>query len=80
MPRVGDAGGADGSVSFRHELVRRAVAESIAPNRKAALHEKALIALRQSPAGAPNLARLVHHADGAGDQEAVLRFAPEAAR
>ena len=69
-----------GSVSFRHELVRRAVAESIAPNRKAALHEKALIALRQSPAGAPNLARLVHHADGAGDQEAVIRFAPEAAR
>lgn len=69
-----------GSVGFRHELVRLAVAESITPNRKAALHAQALIALLQSDRGAPNLARVVHHADGAGDQEAIVRFAPEAAR
>ena len=29
--------------------------------------------------GSPDLARLAHHAEAAGDAEAVLRFAPEAA-
>jgi DNA-binding CsgD family transcriptional regulator len=66
-------------VAFRHELARLAVEESLAPNRKVALHRKALAALADPPSGAPELARLAHHAEAAGDAEAVLEFAPAAA-
>jgi DNA-binding CsgD family transcriptional regulator/tetratricopeptide (TPR) repeat protein len=66
-------------VAFRHELTRLAIEESLAPNRRVALHQKALAALADSPSGAAELARLAHHAEAAGDGEAVLRFAPLAA-
>ena len=68
-----------GGVAFRHELARLAVEESLPPNARLALHRKALAALASRPEGAPDLARLAHHAEAAGDAEAVLRFAPEAA-
>jgi hypothetical protein len=68
---------ADG-VSFRHELARMAIDETLAPHRRAALHRAALAALAAPPAGAPDPARVAHHAEGAGD-EAVLRFALAAA-
>jgi DNA-binding CsgD family transcriptional regulator/tetratricopeptide (TPR) repeat protein len=66
-------------VAFRHELARLAVEESVAPNRRVDLHRQALSALADPPDGAPDLARLAHHAEGAGDVDAVLRFAPAAA-
>ncbi len=65
-------------VSFRHELARRAVEESLAPSRRRALHVRVLAALEGAPAPvAP--ARLVHHAEAAGDSAAVLRLVPLAA-
>jgi DNA-binding CsgD family transcriptional regulator len=67
------------AVAFRHELARLAVEESVAPNRKIDLHRKALAALANPPVGAPDLARLAHHAEAAQDGDAVLRYAPEAA-
>jgi predicted ATPase len=67
------------AVAFRHELARIAVEESLPSNVRAALHRKALAALTNPPKGAPDFARLAHHAEAAGDGEAVLRFAPEAA-
>ena len=67
------------AVAFRHELARLAVEESLPPNVKAALHRKALAALATPPKGSPDAARLAHHAEAAGDDEAVLRFAPDAA-
>ena len=67
-------------VAFRHELARLAVEGSISPNRALLLHRKAVDALDVAPTtGGPNLARLAHHAEAAGDGEAVLRFAPKAA-
>ena len=66
-------------VSFRHELARLTVEESVAPHTKVELHRRALGALADPPVGAPDLARLAHHAEAAGDREAVLRFAPAAA-
>jgi ATP/maltotriose-dependent transcriptional regulator MalT len=66
-------------VTFRHELARIALEESLAPNRRAALHRKVLAVLEKPPAGSPDLARLAHHADAAGDARAVLQFAPTAA-
>src|SRR6266511_4422059 len=66
-------------VAFRHELARLAVEESIALNRRVDLHRKALAALADPAGGARDLARLAHHAEAAGDVDAVLRFAPAAA-
>jgi DNA-binding CsgD family transcriptional regulator len=67
-------------LAFRHELARQAVLESISPPRRIALHRMTLDALRAAPGGRRDLARLAHHAAGAGDREAVLAFAPAAAR
>jgi DNA-binding CsgD family transcriptional regulator len=72
LTAVGDA------VAFRHELLRRAVEESLSPVRRAALHAEVLAALDGRPGVDP--ARLVHHAHHAGDAGAVLRWAPVAAR
>jgi DNA-binding CsgD family transcriptional regulator len=66
-------------IAFRHELARLAVEESLPANRRLSLHLKALAALADPPAGGPDLERLAHHADAAGDGPAVLRFAPAAA-
>jgi DNA-binding CsgD family transcriptional regulator/tetratricopeptide (TPR) repeat protein len=63
---------------FRHELVRRAVEETIPGGRTAELHASVLAALEAR--GETDQAVLAHHAEGAGDAEAVLRHAPEAAR
>ena len=68
--------GAD--VGFRHELARIAVEDAIGPARRRALHRALLGALTNADA-ASDLPRLAHHAEAAGDGEAVLRFAPAAA-
>ncbi|HEY1365653.1 MAG TPA: AAA family ATPase [Gaiellaceae bacterium] len=68
-----------GGVAFRHELARLAVEESLAPDRRLALHRKALAALASAAAHEPDHARLAHHAEAAGDAEAVCRYAPLAA-
>jgi DNA-binding CsgD family transcriptional regulator len=62
------------AVSFRHEIARVAVEEALSPHRRVALHRKALAALAEHP----DPARLAHHAEGAGDADAVLRHAPAA--
>jgi DNA-binding CsgD family transcriptional regulator/tetratricopeptide (TPR) repeat protein len=69
---------APGGVAFRHEFARLAVEESLAPNRKLALHRKALAALADPATGTPDPARLAHHAEAAGDADAVLEFAGRA--
>ncbi|MFC6162511.1 ATP-binding protein [Kribbella jiaozuonensis] len=63
------------SLRFRHELNRRAVESEIPVYRKAAIHALLLAALER--AGADE-AVLASHADGAGDRDAVLRYAPAA--
>ncbi|MDT7551028.1 MAG: hypothetical protein QOE84_3422 [Actinomycetota bacterium] len=60
---------------FRHEIARRAVAESIPPHRRTDLHRRILGALR---ARGGDDARLAHHAEGAGDAVAVLTYARRA--
>jgi DNA-binding CsgD family transcriptional regulator len=64
--------------AFRHELARLTVEESESPDRRVALHRLALRALVGAPDGA-DPARIAHHAEAAGDGEAVRRFAPAAA-
>jgi DNA-binding CsgD family transcriptional regulator/tetratricopeptide (TPR) repeat protein len=64
------------AVSFRHEIARLTVEEALAPQRRIALHRGAVKVLAAAPA--PDLARIAHHAEGAGDADAVLRYAPAA--
>jgi AAA ATPase-like protein len=64
------------AVAFRHELARIAVEESINAFRRIELHRAALGALRR--AAPRDLARLAHHAEAAGDAEAVLELASAA--
>jgi DNA-binding CsgD family transcriptional regulator len=63
---------------FRHELVRMAVEEGIAPHRKRELHARLLKEMEATGRADPAL--LAHHADGAGNEAAVLRHAADAAR
>jgi DNA-binding CsgD family transcriptional regulator len=67
------------AVGFRHELARLTVEESTSPERRIALHRRALDGLAAPPIGAPDVARLAHHAEAAGNEGAVLRYAPAAA-
>lgn len=64
---------------FRHEVARQAILEAIDPGVRLALHGRVLALLEAGPADARPLARLAHHAEGAGDHEAALRYAPAAA-
>lgn len=68
------------SLAFRHELVREAILGAIGPHRRTALHARALAALQSVFPDNRDLSRLAHHAEAAGDREAVLTFAPRAAR
>ncbi len=68
-----------GGVAFRHELARQAFEEAIPPQDRRSLHRALLAALSTAGAGAPDHARLAHHADRAGDTAAVLEHAQHAA-
>ena len=69
----------EAGIAFRHELARLAVEESLSPTRRVELHRRVLGVLADPPFGSPDLARLAHHAEAAGDADAVLRYAPAAA-
>lgn len=66
-----------GTFRFRHELSRRAIEDSIPPDRGAQLHGRVLRTLRLLNA---DPARMAHHAEAAGEVDAVLEFAPTAAK
>jgi DNA-binding CsgD family transcriptional regulator/tetratricopeptide (TPR) repeat protein len=78
--RSGVLSAADGWVAFRHEIARLVMEESLLPGKRTTLHRAALAATAAHQNGAPDLARLVHHAEAAGDVGAVLRFAAAAAK
>jgi DNA-binding CsgD family transcriptional regulator len=67
----------DLSLAFRHELVRRALEETLHQPHRQSLHARVLsvLAVRSDVAAA----RLAHHADGARDGPRVLRYASVAA-
>jgi DNA-binding CsgD family transcriptional regulator/tetratricopeptide (TPR) repeat protein len=65
------------TISFRHDLARLAIEEAISPARKFELNRAAVAALEGKDD--PDVANLAHHADAAGDAEAVLKWAPRAA-
>jgi DNA-binding CsgD family transcriptional regulator/tetratricopeptide (TPR) repeat protein len=70
----------DGAFTFRHELARQAILQALTPTRLLSLHRLVLHALQSPATPEVDLARLAHHAEGAAAAEAVLQFAPAAAR
>lgn len=68
---------AGAEVVFRHELAREAVAASLLPGRRRALHRAAYEALHTSTRADDR--RLAHHAACAGDGPSVIVHAPRAA-
>jgi DNA-binding CsgD family transcriptional regulator/tetratricopeptide (TPR) repeat protein len=73
------ADGNRNALAFRHELARVAIEQSLSRLRAQGLHAQVLAALERADASRVSLAWRVHHADRAGDADAVLRLAPEAA-
>lgn len=67
-----------GGAVFFHDLAREAVIGTIAEHQLSALHKEVLVALIR--AGSTDVARLAAHAEQAGDAEAIVQFAPQAAR
>jgi DNA-binding CsgD family transcriptional regulator len=68
-----------GAVRFRHEIARAAVEETLPPQRAVELNRRTLRFLSEQPAVGGDPARLAHHAEEAGDGEAVLEYGPLAA-
>jgi len=69
---------AGGTLEFRHELARQAILESLSAPQRRALHLRVLQVLRST--SGVDAAYLAHHAEAALDRDAVLEFAPLAAR
>jgi DNA-binding CsgD family transcriptional regulator len=68
-----------GAVAFRHELARMAVVGTVPGFRRTTLHAAVLNVLRVDPATREDSALLAHHAELAGDKDAVLTFGQRAA-
>jgi DNA-binding CsgD family transcriptional regulator len=64
------------ALSFPHDLQRRAIERSLGTTQRHDLNRQVLKALGESA----DPARLVHHARGANDVDAIVAFAPRAAR
>ncbi len=78
------SGETDGVLTFRHEIARQALLASMSKPSRARKHAQVLAHLEgelgKGRGLAGMLAALSHHAFEAGDPDAVLRYAPEAAR
>ena len=67
-------------ISFRHELARLAILNSIPEMKRVQLHQKVLNCLLEYNNQQALLARIVHHASEARDKNAIIKYAPLAAK
>jgi DNA-binding CsgD family transcriptional regulator/tetratricopeptide (TPR) repeat protein len=65
-------------IAFRHELTRRTIADAVPAARLMALNQRVLDALIDHDGS--DVARIVHHAAQAGDENAIIRYGPVAGR
>jgi DNA-binding CsgD family transcriptional regulator len=68
------------SILFRHELARMAVEESLSEAKRNKLNSQVLNILIDQKNIDHLLARIIHHASKAGNREAILKYAPMAAK
>jgi Predicted ATPase len=68
-------------VSFRHELTRRAVVDSLSAVRRVACNQAVLAALlAQRESRGVDVSRIVHHAAEVGDEATIVAYGPVAQR
>jgi DNA-binding CsgD family transcriptional regulator/tetratricopeptide (TPR) repeat protein len=67
-------------ISFRHELARLAIMNSIPEMKRIKIHQKVLNCLLENNNNQGLLARIVHHASQAQDNNAIIKYAPLAAQ
>ncbi len=67
-------------VSFRHELARSAIFDSISEMKRIQIHRKVLEKLLESSHQQDVLARIVHHAIQANERDIIIKYAPLAAK
>ncbi|MGY1806565.1 ATP-binding protein [Blastococcus sp. SYSU D00669] len=75
--RAGVLAGDAGSLWFRHEIARAAVLSTLTPGELVTAHRDVLEALLREPA--PDLARVVHHAQAGRRPDVLVRYGPAAA-
>jgi len=67
-------------LTFKHELFRRTIEESLSPLKRIALNRKILEILQGSLEASNETERIIHHAKNANDYDIVLRYAPKGAK
>ena len=67
-------------VSFRHELARQAILDSISEMKRIQIHRKVLNCLLESGNLEEVLARIMHHAVQANEKDIIIKYAPRAAK
>jgi len=67
-------------LSFKHEIYRITIEESMTPYRRKALHRRVLALMQNLPSDTCTLSQLIHHARLADDHQLIAKFAPRAAR
>jgi ATP/maltotriose-dependent transcriptional regulator MalT len=69
----------DVHIKYRHELARQIIEDATPLPKRQTLHARVLAKLLESAHASTMLARIVHHAEAAGDAVAIRRYAPVAA-
>jgi DNA-binding CsgD family transcriptional regulator/KaiC/GvpD/RAD55 family RecA-like ATPase len=67
-------------ISFRHELARLAILDSIPEMKRRQLHQKVLNTLLDDSNQQTKFAQIVHQANQARDKDAIMKYAPLAAK
>ncbi len=70
----------DEAISFKHELSRMAVEESLSESKRQLLNEKVLQILLKQERIEDYLARIIHHAVRGHDKGTIIKYAADAAR
>ena len=70
----------DGVISFKHELFRRTIENSLSPLVRIELNKRILDLFKESFEENGEVERIIHHAKNANENEIVVKYAPVAAR
>ena len=70
----------DGGYRFRHELARLATLQRLSEVDRQQVHSRLLEILLEQENTQNLLADIIHHGEGAGDHDTILRYAPKTAR
>ena len=70
----------DGFISFKHELFRRTIENSLSPLKRIELNKRILALFKESFESKNEIERIIHHAKNANEYDLVVQYAPIAAK